>query len=189
MWEKVGNDLAGERAKQAATIAEHPKTLLDRVARVDRLVTIIARFFAQAVDLALSHGFLLDREPETRAQKLRACSRHIVALWPGGAHRCLRCYRIVGECAGQQQAQCRTTGRRHLPIFLGGGVFCGRCGSYSFARTVLLAGSCRGEPSSTAVRPRLERMLQGQHLTTGSSFEHPPQQVEEALEMLEVLLG
>ena len=46
------------RAKEAATLAEHPKALLDRVARVDRLVTILARFFAQAVDLAISQQFL-----------------------------------------------------------------------------------------------------------------------------------
>jgi hypothetical protein len=120
-WEKVGNDLADARAKLWSASAEHPQALLDRIAKAEALVLMLGRYFSQAVHLALKHGCLVERDALPPGFRIRPCTQHLIASWPGGGMRCVRCFRVQGECIGHQAPVCSTGGRRHLPIFRAGG--------------------------------------------------------------------
>lgn len=188
-WEKVGNDIVDGRAKQAAALAEHPQDLLDRLHKAETLVLMLGRYFARAVHLALKHQLLVAREEVPRVFRIRACTRHLVARWPGGAMRCLRCFRLQNDCIGQQASVCSVSGRRHLPSIVPGGVFCGRCGAYSFGRTMLLTGTCKGKPANIGASDRLVRLSKGLHPMTGKDLGGRPQALDIAQGMFEVMLG
>ena len=56
---------------------------------------------------------------------------------------------------------------------LGQGLFCARCGAYSFTRTVKLHGSCSGRVVDSTINRRLGRLWAGRHPITGAAIGVP----------------
>ena len=55
------------------------------------------------------------------------------------------------------------------------GLFCGKCGAYSFSRTCKLAADCKGRPHSKAAAIRLARLYSGRHPILDKQLGYPRQ--------------
>ena len=96
---------------------------------------------------------------------------HVLCVGPGGRQRCVKCLRLAASLPG---APCLGTRQRPRDVFtLGPGIFCRRCGSYSFTRTVHLCATCKGQPSGPVVIYRLAKMLSGRHPVSGAWIAAP----------------
>ena len=71
---------------------------------------------------------------------------------------------------------------------LGHGLFCAKCGAYSFSKTMRLAEQCPGRAVG-AVRYRLRRMLSGKHPLSGAFLDAPAPVDDVARQFHVYLLG
>ena len=111
---------------------------------------------------------------------------HTFACDRAGSERCVQCGLPPGLAARQACRPAGTLGHRFCS--LGSGVFCTRCGAYSFVQSRLLAAGCSGRPADAAARWRRDRMLKGRHPVKGV-FVAPPVLVDLALEAFTLMLG
>ena len=77
---------------------------------------------------------------------------------------------------------------RHALAVLGGGVFCLRCGAYSFRALRLLSGECRGRPADVAAAWRKNRMIRGKHPVNGAALGEA-QRIDSAADCFSIMLG
>ncbi len=111
---------------------------------------------------------------------------HTFACDRAGSERCVQCGLPPGLAARQA---CRPAGSLgHRFCSLGSGVFCTRCGAYSFVRSGLLAVGCKGRPADAAARWRRDRMLMGRHPVSGV-FVASPVLVDLAQDVFTIVLG
>ena len=52
-------------------------------------------------------------------------------------------------------------------------MFCQRCGGYSFSRTVIFHSACKGKPSGSTAKRRLDRLMLGKHPVAGAFLSMP----------------
>ena len=104
-----------------------------------------------------------------------------------GVERCVRCLLPPGLAAGRP---CRAHGTLgHNVYSLGKGIFCSRCGSYSFKRLELLAAACTGPPPKHGPTAwRLGRMIAGRDPKSGKSL-GTPLKVDPARSLFSIVLG
>ena len=100
--------------------------------------------------------------------------------------RCLRCLLPPALALGRP---CRPQGSlRHRLYRLGAGVFCRRCGFYSFMELNRLKASCPGRATAQGNVWRLRRMLEGRHPKSGV-FIGMPSPIDPATEAFDVILS
>ena len=187
-----GNAWAHERARIASTW--HPAaTSAAAVNQTDAFAHHLAIAYARMLEWAVEvPGRLpaitpLERLfPRPRPPPLPS---HTFAVDGSGLERCIRCYLPpqLAECR-----PCRARGSEgHSLMSLGSGVFCRKCGAYSFQRLELLGGECSGRITggthgSTA--HRLRKLLQGCHPRTGKTLGQAAP-IDPALAAFSVVLG
>ena len=91
--------------------------------------------------------------------------RHVICESPCGRKRCVRCLRVADACSSSTCMGVHD--RPHVMLLVQDGLFCQRCGAYTFSLTVRLHSACRGRPSGPSARRRLDALLQGKHPVTG----------------------
>ena len=164
-WERLGNNLADNLAKQRCRHEWFEPALKARYDKSMKLSMVLLCYHARLLSWAIKRDFL----PPRPASVGRAGPRvllmpvHAVAVDSTGTGRCVRCLRLQGECRAEQNGGC--IGKRvrdHQLHYLGDGIFCRVCGAYSFRRTLKLVGSCSGRPTG-AVKYRLRAMQRGLH--------------------------
>ena len=176
LFERYGNSEADISANSYAHSLDHDAATHLRIERATNLVRTIGIYIGRVLDFGVKYQVMPAREILPAGGRIRRCTSHVVAMGPGGTHRCLRCFRLQHELASCQSVLCLVPGencRRHVPLFVQDGVFCDRCGSYSFRRTVGLSGRCPGRPSGPAVARRLARLRLGNHPASGQFLGNP----------------
>jgi hypothetical protein len=161
MWQKVGNTAADEAARQGAGL--RPVGSMDRV-RLDRTTTMVvclAKYYARVARFVVGHKLLPARVAKPFV--IPRFPAHTIAAGPELALRCVKCYRLAGK-HGSVAGRCVSLSFvPHHPLAVGAGIFCARCGAYSFKRCVRLMGSCPARPTSGTVAGRLVALLAGEH--------------------------
>jgi len=161
MWQIMGNASADEAARQGAGL--HPECPMDRIRleRTTEMVTCLAKYFARVARFVVGHQLIPTRAP--RPFVIPRFPVHTIAAGPELALRCVKCYRLAGK-KGRVAGRCVPLSFvPHHPLAVGAGVFCARCGAYSFKRSVRLMGSCPTLPRSKTVAGRLASLLAGEH--------------------------
>jgi hypothetical protein len=185
MWQRAGNTFADVRAGQGALLHPQSPALWQRHARSSKLALCLVKYFARVLEVVVPGDLLPPRA--SRPFVVPLLPVHSVALGPGGALRCVRCFRNAGK-GGTVGGDCVPRYvTPHYPAALGKGVFCTRCGAYSFARTVRLCGACPGKPPGATVAGRLARMLRGVHPVRSTEF-GPPVVTADPLGLFSLLL-
>ena len=111
---------------------------------------------------------------------------HCFAMDAAGEERCVRCLLPPSLACGRP---CRPHGSlQHRLYRLGKGMFCGRCGAFSFEQVVLLGGACKGRPTSSGSEWRLKRLFRGHNPKTNESI-GTPFLVDPALASFAIVLG
>ena len=86
---------------------------------------------------------------------------HCIVVDGAGSERCIRCMLPPGLCTGRS---CRPHGSLgHSLVALGEGLFCNRCGVYSFSQYCMLGSECKGRPIGGSTESRLARLRKGKH--------------------------
>ena len=161
VWQRVGNCAADDAARQGAAL--HPACPMNsvRLERTAHMVTCLAKYFARVALFMVGRQLLPPRAP--RPFVIPRFPVHTIAAGPELALRCVRCYRLAGK-KGRVVGRCVPLSfRPHHPLAVGAGVFCARCGAYSFKRSVRLTGTCPNHPTSGTVAGRLASLLAGRH--------------------------
>ena len=105
-------------------------------------------------------------------KKIPVLAKHLF-VEVAGKERCVRCLRL----ANKRSEQCNWASG-HVLWQLGKGIFCIRCGAFSFHSTIKLACNCTGKCLAPA---RLTRMLKGMHPYRNERSGLPRPLCEEAL--------
>jgi hypothetical protein len=149
------------------------------------MVVCLAKYFARVAVFVVSHQLLPDRMP--RPFVVPRLPTHTIAAGPELGLRCVKCYRLAGR-KGTVVGRCVPNSFvPHHPLAVGAGVFCARCGAYSFRRSVRLTGSCLLKPASKTVAGRLASLLAGEHPISRAVLGIPYGTAEPA-ELFELLL-
>ena len=141
------NAAAHERACEAARW--HPAgASAAALARTDDFAVHLSVAYARVIDWALAAPQRLPEptplETLFRLPRPPPLPAHTFAEDQQGVERCVRCLLPPALAAGRP---CRPHGSLgHILYSLGRGVFCSRCGAYSFQRLELLAAACSGPP-------------------------------------------
>ena len=111
---------------------------------------------------------------------------HCFASDGAGTERCVRCMLPPGLCDGRP---CRPHGKLgHSLVALGSGLFCNRCGVYSFTHLCSLGSVCNGRPIGGGSESRLARMRRGKH-PRKEFFIGQPRGIDTTLGVFCVMLG
>ena len=167
MYQREGNRAADSAAKLALAKCDVPRHVRDRTANTSLLVQQLGLYYGRLLAWLKRREFLPRAAPLEKRETVRVkrLPQHVIALDPSGRARCVKCLRLHGTA--QQFGPCSAPRRSHILMRLGTGIFCNRCGAYSFARTFNLAAECTGGPSGNVARLRLRRMCRGDHPITG----------------------
>jgi len=168
---REGNIFADGLAKEGARMHPTSAVVNNRLAKCNQLLLLLAPYYARLLVWIFDAKAQPDVVTYSRRCRYFVLPKHIFATGPGGLSRCVRCLRLRVDCRGGL-LECTPDGARpHYILQLGGGMFCGRCGSYSFRQTKNLAIGCAGTPPSVEVGRRLGRMLDGRHPISGKILE------------------
>ena len=153
----------------------------ERARRTEWVSAQILLYFGRLLSWLAQCSLLPHRDAAERKLPTIPAPRHILLHSPCGNQRCLRCFRIGADCI---QAPCRQQQRRpHRVYVLSDGLFCARCGAYSFRRTVKLHDDCAGKPSNATAALRLAQMVAGRHPISGSPLGMPRELCDPAHEL------
>ncbi len=161
LWQRFGNTAADVCARAGAALHPNCPMVEVRLARTRTMVGALAKFVGRVGSFVLKHSLLPVRL--ARPFTIPHLPAHTIASGPELALRCVKCYKLAGRLG-------RVVGRcvpllfvPHHPLAVGAGIFCARCGAYSFKRCVRLMGSCPARPTSGTVARRLAALLAGEH--------------------------
>ena len=186
-----GNAAAHTRARDAVTW--HPAATSGvAVARTEAFALHLSIAYARLLQWAVDEeGRLPEATPLEcifRPPRPPPLPAHEFAADREGCERCVRC--LLPQVLAQERP-CRPHGALGHALFAhGAGIFCGRCGAYSFQRLELLGSVCTGPPppnGPTAWRRR--RMLDGWHPTKTRAWLGVPTRVDPAIETFSIVLG
>ena len=181
LWQREGNRLADVAAKSVFLDCAAARAHADRMRRTEWVSTQVLLYFGRLLAWLAQYNLLPLRDVAERKPPRMPTPKHILLQSPCGNQRCLRCFRIGAECV---QAPCRLLPRRpHRVHVLGEGLFCARCGAYSFHRTVKLQDGCRGRPANASAAQRLAHLMAGRHPTSGAPLGIPREMCDPAHEL------
>ena len=183
---RAADKLAREAAKwHPAAVEVHTSTARTHL-MTKRLCSSYARLLDWAVEVP---GRLPDITPlESLFRKMRPppMPEHCLAIDGNGLERCIRCMLPPTLCSGRP---CRPHGKLwHSLVAFGSGIYCDKCGVYSFSQFCMIGSVCRGCPTGNGTEWRLSRMRRGRHPTKGH-FIGQPQGIDTTLGVFRVLLG
>ena len=145
---KEGNSFADAGAKEGRSMHPSDSALELEVARSFLLVTLVAKFLARAMEVAMRAADdvpALDRRAARSIGRGAAplCARPLVhaAVIDGDRYRCAWCLRSAASKAALEASPCSAT-NQHVLWKAGGIVICRKCGCYSGSRVVRLSGDC-----------------------------------------------
>ena len=186
----LGNGFVDRQAKQAVKWHPEGPGVEQAICRTRQLSVHLAVAYARTLAWALeSPGRLPERSVLCEVFRLPRpppLPEHTFACDRAGCERCVHCGLPRGLAARQV---CRPAGSLgHRFCALGHGVFCTRCGAYSFVQSRLLAAGCNGRPADAAAKWRRDRMLKGRHPVSGV-FVASPVLVDLAQDAFTIMLG
>ena len=111
---------------------------------------------------------------------------HCIVVDGAGSERCIRCMLPPGLCTGRSRRHHGRLG--HSLVALGEGLFCNRCGVYSFSQFCMLGSVCKGRPIGGGTESRLARMRKGKR-PRKEHFVGQPRGIDTTLGVLTVMLG
>ena len=185
-----GNAWADKRAKEAATW--HPSEAQVQVsqARTHKLATQLCVAYAKMLEWATA---VEERLPPIsvleclfKTPRPPALPAHTLALDQEGRERCVRC--MLPACLIEGRP-CRPHGTLGHDLYsLADGIFCNRCGVYSFSQLCHIGAVCRGKAVGRGTEWRLNRMRAGRHPTKAGHL-GTAKRIDTSLGVFAVLLG
>ena len=185
-----GNKAADVLAREAATWHPAAPAVKASLARTHAFARQLCIAYVKVLDWAVQvPGRLPEISPVERIfPRMRPppIPEHCFVLDGNGAERCVRCMLPPGLCTGRS---CRPHGSLgHSLVSLGEGLFCNKCGVYSFSQFCMLGSVCKGRPIGGGTANRLARMRKGRH-PRKDHFVGQPSGIDTTLGVFSVMLG
>ena len=185
-----GNAWADARARVAATWHPTEPEVDVSLARAAAMAGKLLPYYAVLLDWATAaEGRLPEPTPIEQVFKLPrppVMPEHCLVHDAAGQERCIRCLLPAALSRGRP---CRPHGvQGHRLCRLGSGVFCCKCGCYSFMELNKLRVSCPGRVTAKGNEWRLKRMIAGRD-PRSDEFIGTPSFIDPATEAFDVILS